>query len=248
MTGYKIYRNGNPLADVGVQTTYVDGRVAPSTTYTYQVRARDASGNLSEPSNSASVTIAPQTILFSDGFESGDVGQWTTNNGLIDQQQETFSGGFSRARRARALGHVGVQDPSLGGVERLLPGPFVKVLSLGSTANFMKFRTASGGSILGVYLSSTGRLSYRNDIAGVSTMSSTTVSQGVWHALQVHVLANGAASQTETWLDGVKIDALSKTENFGTSQVGRMQLGENSAATHVRHRARRRDRRHDVRR
>ena len=227
VTGYKVYRNGTLLADVGVQTTYVDGTVAPETTYTYEVRARDASGNLSAPSNSASVTIAPQTILFADGFESGGLSQWTQNNGLVVQQQQTFSGGFSA--RATSTGPAAWAYKTLPSVEsNVYYRVRFKVVSLGSTANFMKFRTASGGSILGVYMSSSGRLSYRNDIAGVSTMSSTTVSQGVWHALQVHVLANGAASQTETWLNGVKIDALSKTENFGTAQVGRVQLGENS--------------------
>jgi hypothetical protein len=92
----------------------------------------------------------------------------------------------------------------------------------------MKFRTGTGSWLLGVYLSSTGKLAYRNDVAGVSTSSTTTVSTGTWHSLQVHVVINGANGQTETWLDGVKINALSKTESLGTTPIGRIQLGENS--------------------
>ena len=45
VTGYDIYRNGTLLTTAGPQTTYQDLAVSPSTTYTYQVRARDAAGN-----------------------------------------------------------------------------------------------------------------------------------------------------------------------------------------------------------
>ena len=44
----------------------------------------------------------------------------------------------------------------------------------------------------------------------------------------MHVVINGASSQTETWLDGVRINPLSLTESLGTSPIGRIQLGENS--------------------
>jgi chitodextrinase len=56
VTGYEISRDGAPLATVGVQTSYSDTTAAPGTSYSYQVRARDAAGNLSAPSNSAAVT------------------------------------------------------------------------------------------------------------------------------------------------------------------------------------------------
>ena len=36
-------------------------------------------------------------------------------------------------------------------------------------------------------------------------------------------------SQAEVWLDGTRVDALSKPEAFGTNPVGRIQLGENAA-------------------
>jgi hypothetical protein len=79
-----------------------------------------------------------------------------------------------------------------------------------------------------VYVTSTGRLAYRNDIAAQSVTSQTSVATGTWHTLQVHVVVNGAASQTETWLDDVQISQLSRTESLGTDPIGRVQLGENS--------------------
>ena len=56
VTGYDVYRNEAFLVSVGAETTTTDQTVAASTTYAYHVLARDASGKLSEPSNTATVT------------------------------------------------------------------------------------------------------------------------------------------------------------------------------------------------
>lgn len=55
VTGYTIIRNGVTIASVGAITNYEDGTVAPNTTYSYQVSARDAAGNKSSASTAASV-------------------------------------------------------------------------------------------------------------------------------------------------------------------------------------------------
>jgi chitodextrinase len=57
VTGYDILRNGAPLASVGATpTTYSDTTASPSTAYSYVVRARDAANNVSNDSNTATVT------------------------------------------------------------------------------------------------------------------------------------------------------------------------------------------------
>jgi len=61
VTGYEVLRNGAPLASIGDVTAYTDTTVAAGTTYTYTVRARDAAGNLSSPSDAASATIPDTT-------------------------------------------------------------------------------------------------------------------------------------------------------------------------------------------
>jgi hypothetical protein len=107
-----------------------------------------------------------------------------------------------------------------------------KIISQAQTMNLMKFRTKDPGygkSILGVYVSNTGYLGIRNDTLPLTTPSSVQVTKGVWHELQVRLLINGSAGQTEVWLDGNRINALSKTESFGTDQIGRLQLGEKDA-------------------
>ena len=49
VTGYDVYRDGGLIGSVGVVTAYQDGTVAPETTYEYEVYARDAAGNVSDP-------------------------------------------------------------------------------------------------------------------------------------------------------------------------------------------------------
>ena len=69
VTAYELTRDGLALATVTAPTTaYLDPSVAPSTTYTYAVRARDAAGNLSPFSTGLSVTTPaappqPLTVL-----------------------------------------------------------------------------------------------------------------------------------------------------------------------------------------
>jgi fibronectin type 3 domain-containing protein len=228
VTGFDIYRDGSLLATVGPVTSYKDLTVASEITYSYQVRARDAAGNVSGLSNTATVTIPPgETGVFVDGFETGNLSKWTSVTGLTVQQQQVFSGSW--AARGTSTGAATWAYKTLPSTQTSLYYRIrFKVVSLGSTVNLMKFRTGSGTSLLGYYLTSSGKLSYRNDVAGVSTSSTTTVSTGSWHTLQAHAFLNGNASQTETWLDDVKISALSKTESLGTTPIGRVQLGENS--------------------
>src|SRR5439155_25564270 len=56
VTGYDIYRGGLQLGWVaGATLSYSDTTVSPATQYSYTVQARDAAGNLSANSNTATV-------------------------------------------------------------------------------------------------------------------------------------------------------------------------------------------------
>ena len=63
--GYQLRRNSVVLPAVGNTTTHVDQDVVPGQTYTYEVRAADAAGNLSDWSQPASATTpaAADTLL-----------------------------------------------------------------------------------------------------------------------------------------------------------------------------------------
>jgi hypothetical protein len=59
VAGYQIYRDGALVKTIyGSATSYTDNQLNPSTSYTYQVAAFDAAGNVSAESGSASATTA----------------------------------------------------------------------------------------------------------------------------------------------------------------------------------------------
>ncbi|WP_224371045.1 CBM96 family carbohydrate-binding protein [Hyalangium versicolor] len=57
VTGYDLYRDGTFLKSVSGTSTS-DSGLAAATTYSYSVRARDAAGNVSSPSNTVSATTS----------------------------------------------------------------------------------------------------------------------------------------------------------------------------------------------
>lgn len=231
VSAYDIYRNGAFRASVGgVTLAWSDTTVAPSTTYTYTVKARDLSGNTSPASNQASATTPSSggAVLFSDGFESGTLGAWT-NAGMTVQGTEVYTG--TNAARGVAVSGAAWAWHALSST---MSEPYYrvrfKIVSLGpNNVYILKERTATGGSIGGLYVSNTdGTLNLRNDAGAVTVRGSTVVTLGAWHELQVRLKIAGTSGEVETWLDGVRIAELSRTDNFGANPVGRIQIGDNS--------------------
>jgi hypothetical protein len=66
VTGYDVYRDGSLLQSLDTSTSYADTTVSASTSYSYTVKAKDAAGNISVDSNTATVTtpaVAPPVTL-----------------------------------------------------------------------------------------------------------------------------------------------------------------------------------------
>jgi chitodextrinase len=66
VTGYDVFRNSKLLATIGTDTSFADGSAVPNTAYRYQVRARDAAGNvsaLSSPALNVTTPAAPTTLF-----------------------------------------------------------------------------------------------------------------------------------------------------------------------------------------
>jgi hypothetical protein len=193
----------------------------------------DAAGNESPQSTAIGVTTPTSTVhtLFADGFETGDLSKWSTISGLTVQQQVVFDGAW--AARMTSTGTATYAYGTLSSpATEIHYSLWFRIVSQGANnINLLRIRTASKASLGAIYVTGSDSLSVRNDVAAVSTQSSTIVTQGVWHSLQVHVLVGGATgSLEEVWLDGVKVDALTRTDSLGTAAVGIVQLGESSTA------------------
>jgi len=175
----------------------------------------------------AGATASATTPIFSDGFESGTLSQWTSTRGIVAQQQTTYAGSWAaRATSSGATAAYAYSSLSTPLPELYYDGRFDVIGKDGATsASLVRFRTSSVGAILTILRRSDNKLAYYNEVTGVTTVG-PTVSAGAWHELEVHVLINGASSLIEVWLDGTKISALSKTDSLGTSPVGRVYIGD----------------------
>jgi chitodextrinase len=228
VVGYRVIRNGSVIATVS-GTTYTDSGVSASTSYTYQVVAADAAGNTASSGTLSVITPAPGT-LFSDGFETGDLSQWTTNSGMTAETAHAHTGAY------------GAEESSTGATTyayKTLPGSYtelwatawVYVVSRSTSANLVGFRGSNGGSIINLYLSQTGKLALRNNVSGATTTSTTGMPSGSWHQVVLHALVNGSSGSVDVSLDGVTVSGLSLTgQNLGTNPITALQLGDNTGA------------------
>ncbi|HLO34186.1 MAG TPA: DNRLRE domain-containing protein [Anaerolineales bacterium] len=177
-------------------------------------------------------TPIPQgSLLFSDGFETGDLSQWTNGQGLLVQNQQVATGSYAAQGTSAAGGATYARKLLAASQPDLYYRIRFKLLSQGAnTVNLMKFRTPTDISILSISINNLGQLSYRNDLAGTSVNSTVSVSQGSWQTLQVHVRIADTASQIEVWYNDAPVAALSRAEPLGINPIGILQLGENTAA------------------
>jgi chitodextrinase len=229
VTNYDIYRVGvaTPIASVpGNQTTYSDTSVLSGTQYTYTVKARDAAGNVSDASNSASATTPSAGVQFQDDFESGSLSLWTTVAGLSVSSGITApSNGQYVARETATGGGATYAFKTISPTVTDMYAQFrFQVLSRTGAVDLMRFRNNSGGSKLSLLVDSTGKLAARN-AAGTSTKSAVTINTGQWYTVQVHGKI-GSPSTTEVWLDGTLLPELGATGDLGTTNFGQFLLGQ----------------------
>jgi chitodextrinase len=234
---YDIYRDGsvNPIGTVaGAATTYADLTVSPLTPYSYTVRARDASGNTSLDSNVAQVTTPSLGVLFADDFETGTLSTWTTVNGLtVAQGVSSPSGGLWVARETSAgAGATYAYETISPAVNEAYAKFRFQVVSRTGSVDLMRFRNATGGSKVSLYVSGTSNtLSTRNS-AGTSTRAlGPTIVNGQWYTVELRAMS-GAPSVTQVWLDGVHLTELDNTGDIGTSAIGQFLLGTTGSGTY----------------
>jgi hypothetical protein len=174
----------------------------------------------------ASTIAVVNPALFVDGFETGDLSQWTSATRMNVQSSEVASGSY--AARATTTGAAAFAQKSLAASQLELHYRIrFKVLSRSTTVVLQSLLTAQGKSIVATLLNANGLLSIRNGVTGAQTTSTTPVANGVWHTLELHVRIAGPSSRSEVWYDGAFVSALAKTHDLGLAAVGRVQLGDN---------------------
>ncbi|KGE18881.1 fibronectin type III domain-containing protein [Paenibacillus wynnii] len=149
VTGYDIYRGG-ALAGSATATSFTDTGLSANTSYSYTVRAKDESGNVSGPSSSVSAT----TNASGGGTLTSYEAEATNNTltGAAAVSASTSSSGGSK------VGYVGNNDGTLqfNGINVSAPGTYTMTISyLSGEARSAQLRV-NGGSPSTVNLPSTG--------------------------------------------------------------------------------------------
>lgn len=182
-----------------------------------------------------SVMLLPAIIgraappIFTEDFESGGIAKWALSARFTAQQQQVFGGtwaGRATASSAAAYAAANLATPQTD----LFFDTRMNLLSSSGTARIPRLARSTGGGIVSLRVAANGTVSIRNDVSGTVTTSTTKMSKASWHEVQVHARV-GSGSLVETWIDGVRIAALSFSTSLGTNPVGRVQVGSQSSVT-----------------
>ena len=147
VTGYKVYRGGTEIASLGTVTSYTDTTVAGSTTYSYTVRAVDAAGNLSDPSNTATATT-PATTSFTIPAEadvrveqSTPTTNYATSNLRTDSGTSAAADSFLRFTVGGVVGSVQNAKLRIHAYTATADGPAVYTTSNSWAENTLNWNT-----------------------------------------------------------------------------------------------------------
>jgi YD repeat-containing protein len=167
--------------------------------------------------------------LFTEGFETGNLTRWTTVSGLTVQKKTVFAGTWaaeSQSNNNKAAFAAKTLPVAVSGVwmRERVQVPKGKL----AVTDVLRLRTAAGADLLALYYDANGRLGVRNDTRATQTGSATAMTQAAWHQVAVHLVVQGATSTVEVFLDGARLNDLSKTDTYGTTPVGQVVAGEST--------------------
>jgi len=108
VTGYDVFRNGSLIGSTTTATTFAVTGLTASTTYTFNVRAKDAAGNVSLNSNTVSVTTlapAPDTTApTAPTLSASGTTQTTTNLSWSGATDNVALTGYDVLRNGSLIG------------------------------------------------------------------------------------------------------------------------------------------------
>ncbi len=174
----------------------------------------------------AVATPALAAPIFSDDFASGSFSNWTSATRLtIDNGSGSPA---APSARAQVTGQSAFADRQLGSTYAQVCMSEDVNLASGSSIVLLRLRTAANGAILRVFVTSAGALAIRSDASGTQRVSGVALGSG-WHNVEV-CGSIGTSSTWDLYRDQIRI-VNAWQANTGTTPVGRIMIGDNSAKT-----------------
>lgn len=192
--------------------------------------------NTPEPT-ATSTPISPS--LFSDDFESGDLGAWSlvkvNAGGLATVQSQTVSGGAFAASLSEtsAAGSYAYARKTLAAPEMELnvSGDFQVITegSAGGNVPFMRIYDGSGNRIVNIYRLNQNGSKIGVQHSGIYYTTSGVLPLNTWGNIRVHVIENtNGIGTVEIFLNGALIYS-STTANLGSAGLQTVQIGNDTA-------------------
>jgi laminin G domain protein len=182
---------------------------------------------------------ASAASVFSDGFESGDFGAWSTpttgGDGTAVIQSTLVRSGTLAAQfteSANTGSKAFVRKTFTAAQQDLTASGDFQVVKEGvSTGNvpFFRFLDPASSRVVSVFRqngSGAIGLTFANGTRGSTT---GTLALGTWANVSMHVITNGTASTVEVRLNGTLVYS-SSTQSLGTAGVSTIQIGNDTAA------------------
>jgi hypothetical protein len=220
--------DGSAYTDCSSPATYAgmsDGA------HTFQVRATDAAGNVDATPASRTWTVDP--VLFSDGFESGNLSRWTqvrvAGSGAVANAQSSVvkSGNFSAYITAPTTDNYAYARATLAAsqTDLTVSGDFDITVEGVSGQEVPIFKLYDGAGSRLVYV-------YRRNVSGsiyvvyngTTYYTATKMALGTWTNFVVHTITAGASSTVEVTMNGKSIYRTT-TASLGTSGIRTIQIG-----------------------
>ena len=178
----------------------------------------------------AATTPASAADLLNDGFESGTLANWRPTQNFTTQQAIVRSGSW--AGRATASAQPAYAQADLASpVADVYVRSFVDVVSHSASMPVLRALSPTGGLLATLNVSVSNELVLNNKVSGVSKRSGVFAPAGSFFELQLRLFVNGASGTAEVWYNGVRVDSLSGTQNFGTAHVASVLLGRDDTTS-----------------
>ena len=224
VTRYHVYRDG-AMIDSTTTTSYQDVNATPSQTHEYEVRAVDAAGNDSAPSNRVSVTVpeGPNASLLifedfssptaADRFKVVSGGRWRVRDGVynLDRPGSKKKGnGNVSVHRTPVAGDFSLEAEASVKGTRVTQNDFSVIFGFRSLKNYCyaSFNETNDARTSGIFQVRDGAVTELADIA-------TPIRPDQFHRVRIEV----DGSDVRVLLDGTEVATVSSS-GCGDGQVG----------------------------
>ncbi len=176
----------------------------------------------------APMQVASAVTLFTEGFESGNLSNWTSTTAFTAQQAIVRTGSW--AGRASASSGPAFASKTIPAQTDVYLRAFTRVASHAGTNQILRMSSsAGGGSLVSLNLTNSHQLQVKNNVLATTRSTGVTLAQGTFVDLQLHLRIDGTNGSVDLWVNGVMAPGLAGAWNFGTTPIDGVVIGAQAA-------------------